>query len=293
MQNLRSARMHQAYLVAALALSGCQQPTPAPTPTPAEPSISADAPSVPPVSRRPTSAKPERLVAETEQYFVSVVYPAAAAQIPKLQALFLADFAQGKRDVVADVQEAQLDIDEGATFSPPCSAAGWTTVADTSRWISLVGQSYWFSTGMAHPNAGFILRLWDKRDGTTRQFRNLVVSLEKLAETLQPAFCKVIDAERARRRGAPVRGNADFSECLDPTDHLIVPGSSDGRALDRLDIYVNPYEAGPFSEGSYHVRLPVTPAVIAALRADYAQSFAVGTEKPAAFEWSSPASCEG
>ena len=54
----------------------------------------------------------------------------------------------------------------------------------------------------------------------------------------------------------------------------MILGSSNGKAFDRIGILVAPYEAGPYAEGDYEITLPVTDAVIAAVKPEYRPSFA-------------------
>ena len=47
-------------------------------------------------------------------------------------------------------------------------------------------------------------------------------------------------------------------------------------AFDRIGFLIGPYAAGPYAEGSYDVTLPVTPAVIAAVKPEFRTAFAAG-----------------
>jgi hypothetical protein len=40
-------------------------------------------------------------------------------------------------------------------------------------------------------------------------------------------------------------------------------------------VLVAPYNAGPYAEGSYEVTVPVTPEILALVKAEYRDSFAV------------------
>ena len=69
-------------------------------------------------------------------------------------------------------------------------------------------------------------------------------------------------------------GSADmFDECIDPVAETVILGSSNGQSFNRIGILVPPYEAGPYAEGDYEVTVPVTSAVLAAVKPEYRSSF--------------------
>ena len=80
------------------------------------------------------------------------------------------------------------------------------------------------------------------------------------------------------KRGTPVApGSSDeFDKCIDPADETVILGSKVRFGFDRIGIRIAPYNAGPYAEGAYEVTLPVTPAVIAAVRPEFRASFAPG-----------------
>lgn len=59
-------------------------------------------------------------------------------------------------------------------------------------------------------------------------------------------------------------------------ESTIILGSSNGQQFDRIGVLIAPYQAGPYSEGDYEVTLPVTRAVLAALKPQYRSVFAPG-----------------
>lgn len=54
----------------------------------------------------------------------------------------------------------------------------------------------------------------------------------------------------------------------------LILGSSDGERIDRIGLLVGPYVAGPYAEGTYDLTLPVTPAIVAAVRPEWREAFA-------------------
>ena len=66
-----------------------------------------------------------------------------------------------------------------------------------------------------------------------------------------------------------------FDDCIDPVKSTVILGSSNKRTFDRIGVLVGPYEAGPYAEGDYEVTLPVTQAVLAAVRPEYRAAFSL------------------
>jgi hypothetical protein len=65
-----------------------------------------------------------------------------------------------------------------------------------------------------------------------------------------------------------------FSECPPLDELVILLGSSDRQAINRIGLIAPPYVAGPYAEGSYEVTLPVTRAVLQAVKPRYRDAFA-------------------
>jgi len=57
----------------------------------------------------------------------------------------------------------------------------------------------------------------------------------------------------------------------------VLLGSSDRKAFNRIGLLAAPYVAGSYAEGTYEVTLPVTPAVLQAVKPEYKAAFALGT----------------
>ena len=86
------------------------------------------------------------------------------------------------------------------------------------------------------------------------------------------AFCKELDVQRAEKRGGNAKLNgtiSEFDQCIAITDGEIIPVSKGGKALDALRVVIGPYNAGPYSEGSYEIELPVDTGLMAAIKPAY------------------------
>lgn len=204
-------------------------------------------------------------------------YPAQAGAIPALKAKLDGESARLKAKLLADDAAARREAAKGGLpYHSYSSTREWKVVVDTPRYLSLSQEGYDY-TGGAHGMPTYGALVWDKvrRGG---QAPIAWFDRAKLRAAIRRPFCAAIDRQRAAKRGEPVKpGSEDpFDQCIDPTGQTLLLGSASRRGFDRIGVVVAPYEAGPFAEGKYEVTLPVTPAVLAAVRAAYRGAFAVG-----------------
>lgn len=205
-------------------------------------------------------------------------YPAEAAAIPALVAELEADKAKRRRDLVEAAREGRAMAKEnGFDFNPYSHSANWTVVTELPGWLSLTAASSEF-TGGAHPNYWPQALLWDKTAERSRIATDLFISRAALGEAIRAPFCKALNRERTARRGEPVSADSDdpFDQCIDPTASAVILGSSNKQQFDRIGILMGPYDAGPYAEGAYEITLPVTKAVLAAVKPQYRSIFAPG-----------------
>lgn len=129
-------------------------------------------------------------------------------------------------------------------------------------------------TGGAHPNPGTRAILWDRQRGTATRFAALFRT-SPLA-ILRAPYCRGLAAERQRKMGDAKPSGAYWEACPDPLKMSVIPEDKDrdGR-FDTINVTADPYTAGSYAEGYYIVMLPVTPALIAALKPEYHASFEV------------------
>lgn len=269
-----------ALLTPALLLVSCNQPQDAKDPvagvTATNAVASPAAATIPagPASARPVSAR--EVSEDNELYVFDYAYPAAAAAIPSLKALLDADLDKEKGELVAEARAARAEAEkQGFPYRIFSRGHDWQVVTETPGWLSLssIVSTY---TGGAHPNYWFDTILWDKQANQRREPKDLFVSKEALAKVIQPEFCRQIDRQRAEKRGEPVKRGDDelFAKCLNPVDYIIILGSSNGKAFDRIGVLVPPYEAGPYVEGDYEATIPVNAAILATIRPKFRSSFA-------------------
>lgn len=213
---------------------------------------------------------------ENEDFDFGYSYPAEAAAVPQVKAFLERDRRGAQRDLKKQAAEAKADAEaNGYPYFPHYLVVGWEVGADLPGWLSMSAAIETYSGG-AHGNQAFDGMLWDKKALRMRKPTNLFRSKEALRQAIQPDFCRLLDAERAERRGEPVPPDSDdiFDECIDPLESTVVLASEGGKAFDAIDVLVAPYAAGPYVEGSYVISVPVTDEVIAALKPEFRSAFA-------------------
>jgi hypothetical protein len=191
----------------------------------------------------------------------SFTYPAAAASIPALKAVFDKRADEAKAKALADAREdRKTATKDDFPFHAHYYHADWTVAADTPRFLSLVGTIATY-TGGAHGMTVFDSLLWDKQAGKVIAVADLFSSHQALEKALRSRFCAALDRERAKRRGAPVEHDDDpFNACIDPAQEIIVPTASGKGVIDGFTVYVAPYDAGPYAEGDYRISVSIDPA---------------------------------
>lgn len=201
-------------------------------------------------------------------------YPAEAAAVPALVDKFARDMAATKADALKMAKEDSASAKQsGYPFRPHSLETEWSVAADTPRFLALQSQTYVY-TGGAHGMTGYDAVLWDKARKQESSVKALMTSPAALSTAIRDRFCAILDKQRAEKRGAPVvRGDDDFTQCIDPMEQVLVPTSKDGKRIDGLTVVVGPYSAGPYAEGSYEVALPVDAAMRDAIKPDYREAF--------------------
>lgn len=203
-------------------------------------------------------------------------YPAAAGAIPALRARLDADLAAQQAKLRKDAVAGQADAKAGDyPYHAWYSSQVWSVVTELPQWLSLSAQ---FSnyTGGAHGMYWYGAMLWDKAAGVPRDPLTLFTSKQALSKAIRQPFCAALNKQRAIKRSAPVdpRSSDEFDACIDPVGETVILGSRGHQAFDRIGILVPPYEAGPYAEGSYEVTVPVTAAVLGAVRPEFRAAFA-------------------
>lgn len=210
----------------------------------------------------------------TRTYTFDYAYPAAAGQIAPLRAWLEADKARMRAKLAADSAAARADAKkEGFPFRSYDASKSWKVVTSTPRFLSLSGEVSSYSGG-AHPNSGSLSLVWDKKAGRQIKSTDVFVSPAAIQATFGTAWCAALKVERTKRLGANA-GPDDIFKCPKVSDLTLLLGSSSGKAINRIGLIADPYVAGSYAEGAYEITLPVTAAVLRAVKPTYRADFAL------------------
>jgi hypothetical protein len=203
-------------------------------------------------------------------------WPAEVSAVPALAQRFTAErdtlLADQKADWAESLREF-ADQDCGGCVNRSFEKS-WDVVADLPRFLSLSASFYEYSGG-AHGNGAFDALVWDREAQTAFDPKAMFRSEAALQDALGAAWCKALKAERSQRLGEEYSDDG-FFQCPPVADLTVLVGSSDKQRFNRIGLLAAPYVAGSYAEGSYEVTLPVTPAVLAAVKPEYKAAFALG-----------------
>jgi hypothetical protein len=266
-------------LLAMFLLAGCGSGKPADKPASPE-STAAQLAQPPEPSQPPEPPKPGNgsaisdKVGETE---FSYRWPQVAANIPDLDSWLHGNGERLRRETMDSARDDEAQAKKaGYPFRGHSYEEEWGVAADLPALLVMQSEGYVF-TGGAHGMPIVTTLLWDKA-AKKRLATSALLDTPALITAIKDRFCKALDAERAKRRGAPVDAKgpdqlADFVRCVDLAKQTILPVSAKGTALDTIRVVIMPYEAGPYSEGIYQIDLPVDAAVLASVKPAWRGSF--------------------
>lgn len=225
----------------------------------------------------PPPAPPAKPFAQTDKSALlefAYAYPAQAAAIPALVEKFGKQLATSRADALKMAKDDSAAAKQsGFPFHAHSLETEWSVSADTPRFLALQSQTYVF-TGGAHGMTGYDSLLWDKTRSRETSVKAVMTSPAAFAAAIRDRFCAELDKQRAEKRGAPVvRGDDEFTQCIDPMEQVLVLTSKDGKLIDGVTVVVGPYSAGPYAEGTYEVTLPVDAATRKAIKAEYQDGF--------------------
>ena len=209
----------------------------------------------------------------TSDYTFEYSYPPQAARIVPLRAWLEADKAKRRAWLTRTAAQARREAKAaGAPFRAYDLQYGWDVVADTPRFLSLSSGSY-SDTGGAHGNTSSGGLVWDKQAGRRMAAIAMFVSTAAFQSAVMTPWCRWMRAERTRRVGADLASDTVFGQCPPVKDVTVLLGSSNGRSFDRIGVIADQYVVGSYAEGPYEHTLPVTPAVLRAVKPQYRGAF--------------------
>lgn len=266
------------YCAAALLLSGaliltaCSEKED----TPAEKAAAAAVPGAPPGGAADVAAKnaPASDVREKNDLIeFAYSYPSEAAQIPGL-ATWLDNDRATQRDALVNAarRDQQAAEREGFPYYAHSHLQKWQRVTQTRRFLSLSAEIETYMGG-AHGMQSFDTLIWDRNRAVRIKPLDMFTSGEAFDKAVNDDLCAAIERAKVARGVEWVRDGSPFGKCPSASAQTVWLGSSDGRYLDRLTIAIAPYEIGAYAEGSYKINLPMTQAIVHAVKPDYARDF--------------------
>lgn len=260
-----------------LVLSGCrgQSDEAATAPSPAASLAGVATPTLSPQPASPPAAAARSVKQTNDLFEFSYAYPAEVAAIPALRAALESALAKSRTELASESRTARSDAREaGFPYRPYGSDTQWTVVTELPGWLSLKVQNYAY-TGGAHGMHWFEAQLWDKSRNALVESNTVFVSKPALSAAIRQPFCEALNRERAKRREDPIEPGDEnpFNACIDPAAYPVILGSTNRQAFDRFAVLVPPYEAGPYAEGDYEITLPVTPALVQAVKPEFRNLF--------------------
>lgn len=260
-------------LAGAVILSSCADEPP----TPAETAAAALVPGAPASAAADAEAKnaaASNVKESGDLVEFAYAYPREAAMIPDLAAWLDNDRATRRDALIAVARRDKAAAEKaGFPYRPHSHLQTWQRVSNTPRFLSLSAEIQTY-TGGAHGMTSFAALLWDRNRAKQRQPLDLFTSGEAFDAAIRNAFCAGIErAKTAKGIVAEDAPDSPFGKCPPASAQTVWLGSSDGRYLDRMTIAIAPYEIGPFAEGSYKINVPVTGALVGAVKDEFKRDF--------------------
>lgn len=260
-------------LTGAAFLAGCGEDAP----TPAKKAAAAAVPGAPPSSVADAEAKNAAAsnVKESNDVFdFAYAYPREAATIPDLAAWLDNDRATKRDALIAAAGRDKAAAEKaGFPYRAHSHLQTWQRVTNTPRFLSLSAEIQTY-TGGAHGMTSFATLLWDRNRAKQLQPLDLFTSGDAFDAAIRAPFCAGIKrAKAAKGIVTEEASDSPFGQCPPASAQTVWLGSSDGRHLDRMTIAIAPYEIGPFAEGSYKINVPVTAALVGAVKPEFKRDF--------------------
>ncbi len=214
----------------------------------------------------------------TDAFEFRYSWPESAASIPALASQLEARSIEARAEFERAAQAEMTDAAKNDfPYRQHTLGVEWKTVAQLDDWLSLSADISTY-TGGAHPNYGFASLIWNKDSDTAHEPLDLFRSATALDNAVGDRFCTELNEQRSGKRGhtVEVASNDMFDTCPSVSELTVLLGSSTGGKFDRIGLLAAPYVAGSYAEGSYEITVPVTTAVLDAVKPEYAGAFALG-----------------
>jgi Deacetylase PdaC len=256
------ARLKHLLIVAAIGIAGCDAPAPtaAPEGKADEAAAPAPTPAVVPASDLLIRERSDDLEFGWRMVPDVAAYPALLAEL--------------RRDAAARLTEARKGAAEDRAARPADAPffghsfqQNWRVEADTPRLLSLVGQTDTFTGGAhgMHVTQGVI---WDKTAAKRLTLPDLFTDWAAARGLIEPVYCRELDEARAKRRGAAKTGGL-FDGCPPLLEQTVTLAGWSENSAGGMKVYLDPYTAGPYAEGTYELWVFPEPAITPLLKPEY------------------------
>lgn len=203
-------------------------------------------------------------------------WPKEAEEVPALAARFEKRLAEVRASATAAAEEDRKErAGGGIDYNPHFHSEAWETLGQSEALLSLAADIGTF-TGGAHGNSIFEAILWDRQAGREMEVADLFAQPAAAFAAMTPVYCAELDKQRAEKRQEtlPLQGEGFMVDCRPLAEQVVAPvdADKDGR-FELLRVLIEPYNSGPYVEGTYEVDVPVTEAVRALVKEAYRESF--------------------
>ena len=202
-------------------------------------------------------------------------WPSEAAAIPKLNAQFEKEMREFRADALKTAAEDKAERGPEIPFNGHYLKKVWETFGSSGRLLSIAASVDTF-TGGAHGNSVYHAMLWDRQADKAIEVADLFTDAPAAFALLTPFYCSELDKQRAEKREEPLplKGDDWMTQCRPLAEQTVAPADTDGDGrFDLMKVLIEPYNSGPYAEGSYEVDMPITSALKALVKPQYAGSF--------------------
>lgn len=221
-------------------------------------------------------AQAREVAVESDLLEFTFSWPREAEAVPALNARFGKRLAEVRASATAAAEEDRKErAGGGIDYNPHFHSEAWETLGQSEALLSLAADIGTF-TGGAHGNTIFEAILWDRKAGRELELAELFGDATAAFAAMTPVYCAELDKQRAdkRQEPLPLQGEGFMVECRPLAEQVAAPvdADKDGR-FEIIRVLIEPYNSGPYVEGTYEVDVPVTAEVRALVKDGYRSSF--------------------
>jgi hypothetical protein len=207
----------------------------------------------------------------TPGYTLALVYGGEIRAIPPLEALMRGEARRAEAWIADIAREWVREREEAGGDAFPLSYEAIWSVEVAPFQLAAASGSIAHYTGGAHGGIEFKTVLMDLREGRQIALADLFSDPVRATALIQQGFCAALREQMSERRGT----DESQAECPVATEQPISLQLGPGLRFASFYALLNPYVAGSWAEGPYDFPFPVTAELLALLKPEYRDSFAV------------------